>query len=114
MPAQGIAVSNTTFVKRKAGLVLPLLAALALAAVLVSGAVGSVALTPSELWSGLRDLLHGDGSGSLAATLLQLRLVRAATAFAVGATLALSGAMMQALLRNPLADPYVLGVSGGA
>src|SRR6185312_3671314 len=49
-----------------------------------------------------------------AATLLQLRLVRAATAFAVGATLSLAGAMMQALLRNPLAEPYVLGISGGA
>lgn len=114
MPAQGIAASNPIGARRKAGLVLPLLAALALAAVLASGAVGSVALTPAQLWDGLPALLHGGDGTSLAATLLQLRLVRAATAFAVGASLALSGAMMQALLRNPLADPYVLGVSGGA
>ncbi len=44
----------------------------------------------------------------------QLRLPRALAAFAVGGLLALSGALLQLLLRNPLADPYVLGVSGGA
>ncbi|MBI1889542.1 MAG: iron ABC transporter permease [Burkholderiales bacterium] len=44
----------------------------------------------------------------------QLRLPRALAAFAVGGLLALAGALMQLLLRNPLADPYVLGVSGGA
>lgn len=43
-----------------------------------------------------------------------LRYPRALTAFAVGGLLALAGALMQVLLRNPLADPYVLGVSGGA
>jgi iron complex transport system permease protein len=43
-----------------------------------------------------------------------LRMPRALSAFAVGASLALSGALMQLLLRNPLADPYVLGISGGA
>jgi iron complex transport system permease protein len=43
-----------------------------------------------------------------------LRLPRALSAFAVGGLLALAGAMLQVLLRNPLADPYVLGVSGGA
>ena len=43
-----------------------------------------------------------------------LRFPRALSAFAVGGLLALAGALMQVLLRNPLADPYVLGVSGGA
>lgn len=43
-----------------------------------------------------------------------LRFPRAASAFAVGGLLALAGALMQVLLRNPLADPYVLGISGGA
>jgi iron complex transport system permease protein len=46
--------------------------------------------------------------------LWQLRFPRTVSAFAVGGLLALSGAVMQLLLRNPLADPYVLGVSGGA
>ncbi|MGI9245321.1 MAG: FecCD family ABC transporter permease [Steroidobacteraceae bacterium] len=45
---------------------------------------------------------------------LDLRLPRALTAFAVGGLLGLAGALLQVLLRNPLADPYVLGVSGGA
>ena len=43
-----------------------------------------------------------------------LRLPRALAAFAAGGLLALAGALMQVLLRNPLADPYVLGISGGA
>lgn len=46
--------------------------------------------------------------------LLQLRIPRVFAAFAVGGLLALAGALMQLLLRNPLADPYVLGISGGA
>lgn len=44
----------------------------------------------------------------------QIRLPRVASGFVTGALLSLSGALMQLLLRNPLADPYVLGVSGGA
>src|SRR4051812_24853112 len=44
----------------------------------------------------------------------QLRLPRALAAFATGGALALAGALLQVLLRNPLADPYVLGISGGA
>lgn len=50
----------------------------------------------------------------MTATLLDLRLGRASSAFVTGAALALAGVMMQALVRNPLADPYVLGVSAGA
>ena len=46
--------------------------------------------------------------------MLALRLERAVVAWHTGAALALSGVLMQALLRNPLADPYILGVSGGA
>jgi len=46
--------------------------------------------------------------------LLQLRVPRVLAAFVVGGLLALAGALLQLLLRNPLADPYVLGLSGGA
>ena len=46
--------------------------------------------------------------------LLAVRLPRVLAAFGVGSLLALSGVLLQALFRNPLADPYVLGVSGGA
>lgn len=53
-------------------------------------------------------------AGEHADLVWQLRLPRALGAFAVGGLLALAGALLQLLLRNPLADPYVLGVSGGA
>jgi iron complex transport system permease protein len=55
------------------------------------------------------------GNDSLGRSLvLELRLPRALSAFATGGLLALAGALMQVLLRNPLADPYILGISGGA
>lgn len=60
----------------------------------------------------LAQLLHGNGAQQ--EILWQLRAPRAASAFACGALLALSGVLLQVLLRNPLADPYLLGISGGA
>jgi iron complex transport system permease protein len=113
MAVTDMATKPSRIRQRRTQIALPMLILCALAAMLLACAIGSVALSPAELLQGLRHLAHGDSDG-LAATLLQLRLVRAATAFVVGATLALAGVMMQALLRNPLADPYVLGVSGGA
>lgn len=76
-------------------------------------AIGSVSLAPLELIHALPEFWRGDTT-SLAASLLDLRWSRALTGFVTGAALALAGTMMQALLRNPLADPYVLGVSSGA
>jgi iron complex transport system permease protein len=99
--------------RQRAWSILSGLTLLALLCILGAGAIGSVSLSPSDLLSGLGDMLRG-APASLAATLLQLRLARALTAFVTGGALALAGVMMQALLRNPLADPYVLGVSGGA
>jgi iron complex transport system permease protein len=61
----------------------------------------------------LRLLAQPDASSD-SQVLHALRLPRALAAFGVGGLLALAGALMQVLLRNPLADPYVLGVSGGA
>lgn len=61
----------------------------------------------------LRDIF-ADSDTLNAQILLELRLPRTATAFVTGALLAIAGALMQVLLRNPLADPYILGVSGGA
>ena len=60
------------------------------------------------------DSLTGRGDAVNRAILIDLRLPRTALALVAGGGLALSGAVFQALLRNPLADPYVLGVSGGA
>ena len=87
-----------------------LLALLAAAALVASVSFGSTGTGPVELWQ--RALVEHDAVAR--AILFDLRLPRAATAFATGAALALAGVLMQVLLRNPLADPYVLGVSGGA
>jgi iron complex transport system permease protein len=71
---------------------------------------GSVPIPAGEIMS----ILGGEDSGPLRAIVLELRLPRALAAFSVGGLLALAGALLQVLLRNPLADPYVLGTSGGA
>jgi iron complex transport system permease protein len=83
-------------------------ALLLLAAVVAGVAFGGVPLSLTDLWSG-----HGQ-SGETARLVASLRLPRVALAALVGACLALSGAALQALLKNPLADPFLLGISGGA
>lgn len=96
--------------KRTLLLLLPLLALLSVASLLVALLSGSVALDWGELIGSL-----AGRSDSLSSTVVwDLRLPRALNAFATGGLLALGGALMQVLLRNPLADPYILGVSGGA
>jgi iron complex transport system permease protein len=92
---------------------LALLGACALAALVGAGLAGSVTVPFADVPRALASLLAGSPDG-MAATLLDLRLGRASSAFVTGAALALAGVMMQALVRNPLADPYVLGVSAGA
>jgi iron complex transport system permease protein len=85
------------------------LAAAALIALLVSLMSGSISMSMAELFRGLTS------APSLAHSLIfDLRLPRALAAFAAGGVLALAGVLMQVLLRNPLADPFVMGVSGGA
>jgi iron complex transport system permease protein len=88
---------------------------LALAALLPASLL--FALTQGSVHVGWGDVLHAvtnaDNSGN-AALVRELRLPRALAAMAVGGLLALAGALLQVLLRNPLADPYVLGISGGA
>ncbi|MEO6408916.1 MAG: iron ABC transporter permease [Burkholderiaceae bacterium] len=97
--------------RRRAAIVWIGLAALALASVALALACGTRGCTAA----GVGDALFGAGADPLAREIvLRLRLPRAAAGFAVGGLLALAGALMQVLLRNPLADPYVLGVSGGA
>jgi iron complex transport system permease protein len=83
---------------------------LAAAAVLASVLVGSVPLAPGEALAALT----GTGDASTVTIVRDLRLPRALLGLLVGGALALSGAALQALLGNPLADPYLLGVSGGA
>ncbi|NMG77093.1 iron chelate uptake ABC transporter family permease subunit [Aromatoleum diolicum] len=93
--------------------VLPILAVLLAA----SGLAFAWALSAGDLPIGFGEvlgaLLRGD-EGMAADVVRELRLPRAVAVFVCGGLLALAGALMQVLLRNPLADPYVLGVSGGA
>jgi iron complex transport system permease protein len=99
--------------RQRAMLVIGALLLCAVASLLFSGMTGSIAVPLADIPDALRQLARGE-STSLAASLLELRASRALTAFVTGGALALAGVMMQALLRNPLADPYVLGISAGA
>jgi iron complex transport system permease protein len=65
-------------------------------------------------WSEALAALGGSASPEVHTLVIELRLPRALTAFAVGGLLAVAGVLMQVLLRNPLAEPYILGTSGGA
>lgn len=86
-----------------------LLCLLVPATLLLGIAVGPVALAPSAVWHAL-----GRADAPAAAIVREIRLPRTLLAFLVGGTLALTGAGLQAVVRNPLADPYLLGLSGGA
>jgi iron complex transport system permease protein len=98
--------------RRRALLVLALLAVLSVASLAAALAAGSIAVPLGDVLTALA------GSATPpphhATIVLELRLPRALAGFACGGLLALAGALMQVLLRNPLADPYVLGISGGA
>ena len=72
--------------------------------------VGSVKLSHGEVWQAL----IGQGSDVHRQIVQELRAPRVFAAFACGGLLALAGTLLQVLLRNPLADPYILGISGGA
>jgi len=94
------------------------LSALTLLSAVIAVTVGPADITPNEVWS---VILHHLGllpespvSRLRDAIVWELRLPRVLTALGVGAGLALSGVIMQALTRNPLADPYLLGLSSGA
>jgi iron complex transport system permease protein len=94
----------------KASRLLPLLSMLAVLSVLLAISVGS---TPLRIETAVAALLRGQDPVARE-VILNLRLPRALNAFSTGGLLALAGVLMQVLLRNPLADPYVLGISGGA
>jgi iron complex transport system permease protein len=83
---------------------------LALISLLISISFGSVHFSEATIWQALQH----HGSNLQQEIINQLRLPRSFNAFIVGGLLALAGCLMQTLLRNPLADPYILGVSGGS
>jgi iron complex transport system permease protein len=79
-------------------------------AVVLAVLVGSAPLSPASVL----EVLLGGGSREDRLIVVSLRLPRAVLALLVGGGLATAGATFQALLRNPLAEPYILGISGGA
>jgi len=89
---------------------LVLVSAVVIASLFIALLFGSVSLTPAQILQSLFDT-----TPSIERDILwELRLPRALAAFACGGLLALAGVLLQALLRNALADSYILGVSGGA
>jgi iron complex transport system permease protein len=89
---------------------LSLLALVLLGALLLAVAVGAVPISPRNVI----EALSGRADSVTRVIVLDLRLPRAVAAILIGAGLAVAGTVFQALLRNPLAEPYILGVSGGA
>ena len=84
---------------------------LLLLVIVVSAGMGAVKLSSGEV---LRALLHPAEAGDTGIILFTLRLPRVLAAGLVGAALSATGVLFQGLFRNPLADPFVLGASGGA
>ena len=97
---------------RRLPVILPVLLLLLLSAIAVSLLIGSSELGVSRVIGAL--LRGGEESATIRVIVWQLRLPRALLAAAVGGTLSLGGLVFQARLRNPLAEPYILGISGGA
>jgi iron complex transport system permease protein len=96
--------------RRRALYIIAALLGLAVLSLVVALAAGTLPVTAGDIIVAL-----SGGKGGLEVEVVRgLRLPRALAAFACGGLLALAGALMQILLRNPLADPYVLGISGGA
>src|SRR6187401_126470 len=87
-----------------------LLALIAAGSVFIALLFGSLSLTIGQVFDALVRPVPGVADD----VIWQLRLPRILAAFACGGLLALAGVLLQVLLRNPLADPYILGVSGGA
>ena len=96
--------------RQKAYLQLLLLLSIALISFIVALTSGSLSLSFSEVFSAI----SSDANPLHHQVVYELRLPRMVHAFTTGALLALAGALMQVLLRNPLADPYILGISGGS
>ena len=88
----------------------PLLALAVVGALLLAVALGTISLSLPAVW----DALFGRGDPAAITVVQVLRLPRAVLAGLIGAGLGISGAALQGTMRNPLAEPYLLGVSNGA
>ena len=99
-------------ISQRLGVVVPILLLVLLGAVILSLVTGSSKVGLSDI---IKMLTVGhDGETAVDAIVWRIRFPRAILAAAVGGTLSLGGLVFQARLRNPLAEPYILGISGGA
>ena len=97
--------------RSRSAILFAMLAALTLVLFLLDLAVGAVAVPLGDVWAALTG---GDCPRATAKIILNIRLIKAVVALLAGAALSVSGLQMQTLFRNPLAGPYVLGISSGA
>ena len=97
--------------RSRSAILFAMLAALTLFLFLLDLAVGAVAVPLGDVWAALTG---GDCPRATAQIILNIRLIKAVVALLAGAALSVSGLQMQTLFRNPLAGPYVLGISSGA
>jgi iron complex transport system permease protein len=100
--------------KQRALVLIAVLAALLPCAIAVGLASGAVSLSLSDVGQGLASILRGNDDNQASLIVGQIRLPRVLLAAVMGATLGISGAAMQGLFRNPLADPSLIGVTAGA
>lgn len=110
MPLQAVSRLEAARPRLRAVRIWLALACAAAAALVLALSVGSSAIPVADV---VRLLVNAEDSVA-SQVIHELRLPRAAAAFAAGGLLAVAGALMQVLLRNPLGDPYVLGLSSGA
>ncbi len=99
---------------RSTGLVMASLVAVLAVAMVLGVAFGAVWVPPAEVVSAIVRSIRGVGGGLAETLVVNVRLPRVVLAALVGAALAGAGTLYQALFRNPLADPYILGISSGA
>lgn len=97
--------------KRRKSILFTTLTVLIVALFAIDMAVGSVGIALGDVWAALTG---GECDPVLRKIILDIRLLKAVVAILAGAALSVSGLQMQTLFRNPLAGPYVLGVSSGA
>ena len=95
----------------RSAILFTVLTAITLFLFLLDLAVGAVAVPLGDVWAALTG---GDCPRATAKIILNIRLIKAVVALLAGAALSVSGLQMQTLFRNPLAGPYVLGISSGA
>ena len=102
-PGGGISTGRRVFV-------LSAFAVFVVLAFVASVTLGSVRIPLEEIWQSI----FGSGAGTHQQIIMNIRLPRTIVAALVGVNLALSGAILQAVMKNPLADPHIIGISSGA